>query len=68
MPMLTKSRLYEIAMHDDIEAELADLLERLKFGGTQQQCQELRARIDDVRREIEHRERNIAFTTERKGT
>jgi hypothetical protein len=44
-----------------LEDELSALVERLKFGGTQQQCAELRARIEAVREAIAHRERNIAF-------
>jgi hypothetical protein len=38
--------------NQDPEAELAARVERLKFGGTQQQCQELRTKIDSVHRAI----------------
>jgi hypothetical protein len=45
----------------DLENELSALVEQLRFGGTQQQCTELRERIAAVREAIAHRERNIAF-------
>jgi hypothetical protein len=46
---------------DDLEAQLVALTERLKFGGTQQQCAELREKIAAVREAIQHRERSITF-------
>jgi hypothetical protein len=48
-------------MTEVLEAELTALVERLKFGGTQAECTALRERIEAVRQEIKHRERNIAF-------
>jgi hypothetical protein len=47
-----------------LEDELSALVERLKFGGTQQQTTELRERIAAVREAIQHRERNIQFVTD----
>jgi hypothetical protein len=44
-----------------LETELAALVEQLRPGGTQAICEALRQRIAAVRREIEHRERNVAF-------
>jgi hypothetical protein len=44
-----------------LEDELSALVDRLRSGGTQQQCNELRERIASVREAIQHRERNIAF-------
>lgn len=48
-------------MVNELENELTAPTDRLRFGGTQQQCAELRARIEAVREAIAHRERNIAF-------
>jgi hypothetical protein len=48
-------------MVNELENELSALVERLKSGGTQQQCAELRERIAALRGAIAHRERNIAF-------
>jgi hypothetical protein len=48
-------------MTRDLESELADLIEQLRPGGTQAVCEALRKRITELRREIEHREWNIAF-------
>jgi hypothetical protein len=48
-------------MVNELENELSALVERLKSGGTQQQCAELRERIAALREAIAHRERNIAF-------
>jgi hypothetical protein len=48
-------------MHDDLEKELADLIEQLKPGGSQAAFEALRNRIAEVRRAIEHRESNIVF-------
>lgn len=45
----------------ELENELSALVERLRFGGTQQQCAELRERIAALRDAIAHRERNVAF-------
>jgi hypothetical protein len=45
----------------ELENELSALVERLKSGGAQQQCAELRERIAALREAIAHRERNIAF-------
>jgi hypothetical protein len=36
-------------MVNELENELTALTDRLRFGGTQQQCAELRARIEAVR-------------------
>jgi hypothetical protein len=45
----------------ELENELSALVERLKSGGTQQQCAELRERIAALRNAIAHRERNTVF-------
>jgi hypothetical protein len=42
-----------------LEDELSALAERLKFGGTQQQCTELREKIADVRNRIAQRSRVV---------
>jgi ribosome-interacting GTPase 1 len=65
-PFSVLSKLGADAMHDDdrieqLEAELAALVEELRPGGTQAHCEALRAKIAEVRRQIEHRERNTAF-------
>jgi hypothetical protein len=40
-------------MSEKLEAELADLIEQLRPGGTEAQCVALREQIAAVRREIE---------------